>query len=168
MGETIFAILEPISIVVGIALAIPVVWTWFDVVFGERRRRRERRLDVIAAPADRPALLVMDLLTGVEVTHQVEAFRQQDPVLSGIPAERIVVISRDRRVEAHHMPELVAEIRAARKRLLETGVDRIHLFFAGPGVVAAVVGAQFANGTTVILHQHDHGKYVNMGPLKVD
>jgi hypothetical protein len=164
----VFEVLEPISIVVGIALAVPVMWTWFDVVFGERRRRRERRRQIIEKRGDRPAILIVDLLTGVDVRHQVEAFLQQDAELAAIPRDRVVEISRNRRVEAHHMPGLAEEIRAARAQLADAGSDRIHFFFAGPAAVAAVVGAQFANGCTVILHQHDHGRYVDMGPLRID
>lgn len=51
---------------------------------------------------------------------------------------------------------------------MRTGADKIHLFYAGPFVMAAQIGTELKNGCPVILYHLDSsrtGQYANWGPL---
>jgi hypothetical protein len=164
----ITTVLDPIGVVVGLILAIPVFWTWIDVVFGERRRRRRRFQEARTQPGQRPAILIVDLLTEKEIRLAVEQYRFTLETLKDIPEERIITVTRDRRLQAEDMPELAQEIRAAAARLVATGTDTVHYFHAGPAVPAAIVGAELANAHRVLLYQYGPDGYRNFGPLRPD
>lgn len=168
LSEFTTAFLDPISIWIGVLLAIPVVWTWFDVVVGSRRRRRRWFRAIRRQPGERPGMLVLDMLPGKNIQADVENFRLQQEALKDIPPERIITIVRDNPLRPTHMSALVDEIRSAANRLMAQGVDTLHFFHAGPAVAAALVGAEFANGCRVMLYQHKPGGYENFGPLRHD
>lgn len=73
---------------------------------------------------------------------------------------------RDRAITAQDMPDLQRELRDAAAQLLKTGTDRIHYFHAGPAAVAALVGAEFANGACVLFYPYGGGSYTNFGPIR--
>ena len=157
---------DPIGVVVGILIAVPVLWTWYEVTLGQRRQRRRLFRELRNNPGDRPGILVIDLLPGKDVRPAVERFRQTDDALKSIPPERHFVLTRDRGLKPEAMPEVHHELRKLGARIVNEGVDVLHYFHAGPSVAAALVGAELANGARVILYQHDHGSYLKMGPLK--
>ncbi|WP_295455487.1 SAVED domain-containing protein [uncultured Thiodictyon sp.] len=168
LTNTIMGVLEPIGVVVGIILAVPVFWTWFDVVIGGRRRRRRWFREVRAQPGQRPAILIVDLLTGRDIRMGVERFRTAHEALRAIPEERIIVVERSRRLTPEDIRQLAQEVREAAGRLIATGADTVHYFHAGPAAVAAIVGAELANGHRVMVYQHDPDGYHNFGPLRPD
>jgi hypothetical protein len=135
-------------------------------VFGRRRRERRWFADIRRQPGERPAILIVDLLPGKDVRASVENFRRQQPVLMDVPDERIVIVRRDAHLTPQDMPDLHRELRGAAARLLKTGTDRVHYFHAGPAAVAALVGAEFANGACVLVYQYGNGSYVNFGPIR--
>jgi hypothetical protein len=47
--------------------------------------------------------------------------------------------------------------------LFEGGADVVHVFLAGPGIVAAVLGAELSNSARVQLWHYDQGRCVNFG-----
>ena len=161
--------LDPIGIVVGLLLAVPVIWTWVDVVFGGRRRRKRIFNELRRRPGERPAILILDLLTDKSIRPSVETWRQGDESLKAIPDERIFYICRNAAVSAADMPALHQELRETAGRMLDAGVDVVHFVHAGPAVVAALVGAELANTTRVLLYQRDQqaGSYANFGPLRL-
>jgi len=163
----IAAWLDPIGIVLGLVALVPIFWTWWDVVFGRRRRERRWFADIRRQPGERPAILIVDLLSGKDVRAAVEQFRSQQPALAGIPEDRIAVVERQRLLASDDMPDLHRELRAAAAKLLKAGADCIHYFHAGPAIAAALVGAEFANGARVLLYQHEGGSYRNFGPLRL-
>lgn len=57
-------VLDPVSIVIGILVAIPVLWTWWDVVVGRRRLHKIWLKKACATTGKLPAVLVVDLLAG--------------------------------------------------------------------------------------------------------
>lgn len=159
--------LDPIGIVLGLLALVPIFWTWWDVVFGQRRRERRWFADISRQPGQRPAILIVDLLPGKDVHAAVENFRRRDDVLAVIPDERMVSIVREQPLMPSDLPELHRELRAAAAQLLKAGADCIHYFHAGPAMAAALVGAEFANGARVLLYQHEGGSYHNFGPLRI-
>lgn len=158
--------LDPIGVVLGLLALVPIVWTWWDVVFGRRRRERRWFNAIRRQPGERPAILIVDLLAGKDVRASVENFRRRQPALAAIPDERILVVRRDRAITAQDMPDLHRELRHVAAQLLKAGADCIHYFHAGPAVVAALVGAEFANGARLLLYHHEAGQYSNFGPLR--
>ncbi len=160
--------LDPIGVVVGIVLAVPVVWTWWDVVIGRRRRMRQWHRDALRAPGRNPGILIVDLLTGKDIRTTVDRFRQQDEVLRSVGTDRIVSVLREARLTPTDMPDLLQDLRSAVATLTAAGVDTIHYFHSGPSAVAACVGAELANGCRVLLYQHDAGGYHNFGPLRME
>ena len=163
----IAAWLDPVGIVLGLVALVPIFWTWWDIVFGRRRRERRWFTEIARAPGERPAILIVDLLPGKDVRVAVENFRRQDPVLAAIPDGRIVAIEHDTALTPTAVPDLHRELRAAAAQLLKAGADCIHYFHAGPAFAAALVGAEFANGARVLLYQHEAGSYRNFGPLRL-
>ena len=167
-AEWVMAYLDPVGVVIGLIIAVPVVWTWFDVVIGQRRRRRRWFRDACLNPGERPAILVVDLLTSKDVRTSVENFRQQDEQLRMVPRDRIVRVSRVKRLTPDQMPELLWDIRRAVGELIAGGVDTVHCFHAGPALVSALVGAELTNACLVLLYQHEANGYRNFGPLRIE
>ncbi|XSG85165.1 MAG: SAVED domain-containing protein [Methylohalobius sp. ZOD2] len=161
--------LDPIGVVWGLVVTLPVIWTWYEVVFGERRRRRRWFEQIRRTPGERPALLIVDLLEDKDIRPSVERFRAGREGLRDIPADRIFTLRRDRALTPEDMKDLHGELRKMVANILAAGADRVHYFHAGPAVVAALVGAEFANAAQLILYQHRPGNsdYENFGPLRL-
>jgi hypothetical protein len=162
----VMTFVDPIGVVVGILIAVPVFWTWYEVTLGQRRQRRRLYRELRGNPGVRPGILILDLLPGKDVCPAVERFRQTDEALKLIPTERHFVLSRDQGLTPEAMPEIHTDLRAVAARIVGEGVDVLHYFHAGPAIAAALVGAELANSCRVILYHHDHGQYLNFGPLK--
>jgi len=167
VSDFIFTWLDPIGVVLGLVVALPVFWTWYEVVFGERRRRRRWFHQVRSDPGERPAILILDLLAEKDIRTQVEHFRNRDGQLKDIPDERIFVITRNKPLRPEELPALQEEIRRTAGRILASGADRIHFFHAGPAFAAALVGAEFANAAPMLLYHYQGGTYRNFGPLRL-
>lgn len=168
LSGPIMTYVDPIGVVVGVLIAIPVLLTWWEVTLGRRRQQRRWFRELRSQPGERPAILVLDLLAGKDVAASVERFRQSNPGLRAVPRERVFRLTRDACLTPDHMPGLHEELRALAARVITSGADTLHYFHAGPACVAALVGAEFANACRVILYQHSprSGGYVHFGPLR--
>jgi hypothetical protein len=160
--------LDPIGVVVGILIAVPVFWTWWDVVLGAERRRRRWFREACRLPGEAPAILIVDLLPGKDVRTSVERFRSQQEGLREVSAGRVVLVARGDRLGPEDMPKLHEEVRIAAGRFLAMGVDVVHYFHAGPAAIAAIVGAELGNACRVIVYQHDTNGYRSFGPLRLE
>lgn len=156
--------LDPIGVVMGLVIAVPVLWTWWQVVFGERRQRRKWLEEIRNLPGTRPGVLILDLLPGKSAQPSVRKYLAER--LSEISEDRIAEVSRDRPLEPEDIADLARDIRAAARRLLDAGVDVIHLFHAGPDVSALICGAELGNGPRVLVYHFDQGQYQVFGPLE--
>lgn len=158
--------LDPIGIVVGLIIAVPVFWTWYQVIWGERRQNRKVFASIRRNPGNQPTIIILDLLTGRDICTQVENFRRTDKNLRDIPEERIIKVSRDKPLQPEDMPDLHRDLRDAARKVQAFGTDRVHLFFAAPMPAAAVMGAAFASLPVTLYHfDKERGRYVNFGPL---
>lgn len=164
--DWIMTVLDPIGVVVGLVIAVPVIWTWIDVVFGERRRKRRWFREARNRAGQRPAILIIDLLIDKDIRSAVEHYRQTHDALAAIPDDRVITIARGRRLSADDMPDLARDIRAAAGKLIAAGADTVHYFHAGPAAVAAIVGAELGNAHRVMVYQHDPDGYHNFGLLR--
>lgn len=166
LREFITTTLDPIGTVVGLLLAIPVIWTWYDVVVGRRRRARRWLKQVRNDPGIRPALLLVDLLADKEVVPQMERHIATRPELAAIPAERRFILRRDKRLTPDDLAGLSADLRARAADIARAGCDTVHCLYAGPSAAAALIGAEFANGARCLIYQHNQGRYENWGPVR--
>ncbi len=160
--------LDPIGVVVGLLLAVPVFWTWYDVVIGRRRRARQWFRQVSRDPGQRPAILIIDLLPGRDMRPQVQHFIASQPELNTIPDDRRFHLARSTPLKPEDLPDLIRDLRARAADIARAGCDTVHCFYAGPVAFAAVIGAEFANGARCLFYQHQQGQYVNWGPLRHD
>jgi len=160
-------VLNPLSIWLSVIFAVPIFWTWWDLVLGRRYRHGRWRREVSGQAGSRPAILIVDLLPKKDVRAAVDHFRAGLDDLKRIPDEHIFVVRRDTWLEPDDAPALVQDIQSAAAEILRCGADVLHYFHAGPVFAAAVVGAEFANaGCRVLLYQNEQGHYVNFGPLR--
>jgi hypothetical protein len=158
--------LDPVGVVIGLLIAIPVFWTWYEIIFGYRRRQRKWRREASQQNGVRPAILIVDLLTGKDIRTSIEHARQQHEALRDIPGDRIIYIDIQERIGIDNMPTLANKLRRACADLIAMGADTIYLFYAGPTGVATIVGAELANTARVLVYQHEKGGYTNIGPLQ--
>lgn len=165
--DTIFSLIDRIGVVVGIIVAIPIFWTWYEV-FGSRKRRAEVLRRIRQEPGSRPSVLIVDLLPNRDVRPQVENFCRQQDGLKEIPVERYFIVSRADFIKPDQVPALQNDLRAVAARIMSTGTDVLHCFIAGPVSSGAWVGSEFSNaGFRVLLYQNESGNYVNFGPLRL-
>lgn len=157
---------DPIGVWLGVLLAVPIVATWYQVTIGKKRRHRRWAIEIRKRRGNRPAILVVDLLEGKSVLSSVERFRVNYETLKDIPPERIFIVTRDRRIGADDMGALSQEMREKAGEILQNGTDVLHVFFGGPCIAAALIGAEFANACRVILYHQQQGDYINWGPLR--
>ncbi len=158
--------LDPVGIVIGLGVAVPVFWTWYEVVFGRGWRRRRWYREIRTRPGDRPAILIVDLLAEKDIRASVEQFRQYHELLREVPEDRVFVLRRNKHIGPDDMPRLADDIREAAASLMASGADSIHFFYAGPAAVAALVGAELANVARVLVYQHGATGYQCLGPLR--
>jgi hypothetical protein len=162
-------VLGPIDTVVGLLLAIPIVWTFYDLVWGLRRKHKKWFNQARSTSGSLPAVLIVDLLTGRDIGAAVRHFMAGSETLRAIPDERFVSISRDTDLAPNDTPKLAREIQDAIGIVLRQGADELHVFLAGPVFAAAMVGAELSNvSCKVVLYQNDRASntYVNFGPLR--
>jgi hypothetical protein len=158
--------LDPIGIVIGVVIALPVFHTWYQVTLGRKRQQRRWFREVSERPGERPGILVVDLLDGRDAKTAIANYCAKQ--LNNIPKDRQFEIVRVARLLPNDMPELLAEIRKVAGDVAAGGVDTLHYFHAGPAIVSASVGAQFANACRVILYQYEKGSYTKLGPMRLE
>lgn len=170
ISDVVMTYFDPIGVVIGIIISIPVFLTWYEVSLGRKRRQKKWLKEVRKQPGARPGILVADLLDQGDIHSSVENFRQQLDGLNTIPVDRIFHIKRDKRISADDMPALLEDIRRTAGQVLASGVDTLHYFHAGPTVIAAAIGAQFANSCRVQLYQYNttKGAYDKFGPIRLE
>lgn len=155
-----------LSPVQGFILGVPVFWTWGVVVFGRKRRYQKWHAANVADVGSRPVIFGVDALPGKDMKASVQHFCQDDEKLSTIPESRRFWITRKKNLTPDNIFEFRESLRTKLNEIAGTGVNTIHLFYAGPVAGTAIVGAELANFCRVLLYQHDRGHYINMGPLE--
>lgn len=157
---------DRVAMIAGLLISIPVLWTWWQIVFGEPARRRKWLREVSREPGSRPGVLVVDLLSGRDITASVKNYIAADDTLKAIGSDCTVSVRRDEPLTPDDVADLARELRAAARRLQDAGVDVVHLFHAGPCVSALLIGAELSNGPRVLVYHFDQGKYCCFGPLE--
>ena len=159
--------LTPASVVLGLVVTVPIFWTWWELIFGRRRRYRSWWKQIQKEPGERPAILIVDLNRRGDITAQVENFRQGHDLLRTIPAERTETISWQKDLTGEDMGAFYSELLPKIEKLTLTGMTNLHWFHSGPFPTAGMVGAVLANGCRVTMWQWSPqtGTYESFGPL---
>ncbi len=152
------------------ATAVPIFWTWLDIVWGRKKRQRDYLKRAASQVGNRPGILVVDLLPSRNIEQAIDRFRQSNEQLKAIPKELVFKIDYSRPMSAKTMPDLANDLRKISGEALNHGVDVLHVFYAGPAIAAALVGAEFSNTCRVMLYHHNtndsENAYENWGLLK--
>lgn len=164
--EFVTEVLDPIGIVVSLLIAIPIFWTWWEIAFGAKRRHRRWFKQAQEHLGQRAGILIVDLKPGKNIRTTVEGFRQTDNKLKKIPPDRVFTLAHNQPIKPDTMPEISRELRNTASEITHAGIDQVHLFYAGPAIVGCLIGAEFANSQQVLLYHHEHGQYINYGPIK--
>lgn len=158
LSSFIISYLDPIGVVVGLLLAVPVIWSW-GILLGNRRRQREIIKNIQNTTGDRPMALVVSVGTG-EVTSQVAAYLHDNKLEMEIKSLCFSALTKDK------VSDFVTTLRKVRAELMEKGVGKVHLFYFGPVIGALLVGDVFSNGAVSIYYFHrDKAAYECWGPL---
>ena len=158
--------IEPISAIIGIITFVPILMTLYEVKFGRKYKYAGWFNQVKNSTGSRPAIFIIDLKLNADIRTQVQKAIEADEKLKSIPNDRIFQVCRSEMLSPKDMPDLVSDIRTGMGEIMKSGIDTVHLFYAGPVSPMAIVGAEFANCCRVILYQHYQGEYTNFGPLK--
>ncbi len=167
LKQFIMEVLDPIGVVLGLLISIPVFLSWY-YLWQERRYKRRMYKQILKKPGKRPCVLIIDVLPKADIYNQVLHYCQSNPALKDIPKERYFKLNHSSIFTPEQMAQFQRSLDAKFQRITQSGADAIHLFFAGPLAAAMVVGAEFANVLTYI-YQYDRNKgtYIPFGPLNI-
>lgn len=168
MRDFINLYLSPLDVITSLLLTFPVLWTWYEIVWGKRRRQLQWLREIRSAPGVRMAVLIIDLKQDTDIRPQVAQYIASKPELAAIPVERHFSVSRLQSLAPDDMADLAKDLRKRAGEIALSGCDTVHCFYAGPVAGAVLLGAIFANGARCLLYQYGNGKYNNWGPLRHD
>lgn len=164
MWDWAWNVIDKASQVTGVLTVVPIIWTAMMVWHLDRRRRRELRR-VAQTPGDRPAVLIVDVGTD-SIRAIAERWVRQQEDFRDLPESAIHYLDHPGRLEIEQISGFMEKFRKAVGQIWKDGPDKIHLLYRGPIMLAAMIGAELSNGTTVILYQHESNfGYRNWGPL---
>lgn len=157
---------------IGVFTAIPIIWTWYDIVWGRKKRHRDYLKNAANLAGNRPGILVVDLLPSRNIWQAINKFCQANEQLKNIPKDLIFKIDYFHLMSAKTMPDLARDLRKISSDALNHGVDVLHVFYAGPTIAATLIGAEFSNTCRVVLYHHNTNgnadAYENWGILKYE
>lgn len=147
-------------------IGLPSILITLGLVWGRERRRKRELQAIRETPGVRPAVLIVDVGEG-SIRPAVENWLRQQVAFQDFPPDRIHHLDHpDQRLEVEQIDTFMDGFRQTERKIMNSGCDKIHLFFRGPAVLAAMIGAELSNRTTVILyHKNPNSDYANWGPL---
>lgn len=156
-------IIEPLISLISFVF---IVWIWSISRFGEHRLYDKWLKQAKSCSGDDDAVLIIDLVDKTDLKAKVLKYLGAHGTLKTIPDEKILSISYDGIAESD-LFKLRSEIKQNLKRVQKMGVDKLHLFYAGPVVVATIIGAELVNGIETHVYYLDQAKgYCDWGPVK--
>jgi hypothetical protein len=157
--------LDGLSIIVGLMTAIPIFWTWYSLTWGQKRKEKRWTQNAIKNIHGKiHCVLIVDLLPNKDIKTPVLRYIKQNDQLKDIPDEHVFQINHETTTTPDNLTELAKELQSTHKSLQQLGADSIHLFFAGPGIAATLIGTEFGNSIPMYLYHYDK-TYQNYGPM---
>lgn len=163
MHNFIMQWLDPISIVIGLIVTVPIFLTWYEVSLGRKRRHREwykaaRQGEV----AD--AVLIVDLLAHEDMKPEVVKYLAGQNLT--VTDDCIFEMNKHGELSPDILTEAVGELRGILADISKQASGSLHIFYGGPAAFAMIVGAELANKGNVHVYQRTHGKYSDWGPIR--
>lgn len=166
-----------ISSIFGIISFGPIIYAVVVYVF-YKRGEKKRRIKVIHDNMGftNAALIVSLGINSIVV--DVKTYIQNNPELKDVIKEENVFEVPFKKDIAHddksqsEIDSILNDVREKGRQMKEQGVQRVHLFFAGPAAIAAMVGAELSNQHVVFCYQRPTREpsiktnYVCWGPMQ--
>jgi len=145
----------------GLIYTIVVVFLWEKVIKRAYYRIKYRRLKGTNAYA----LIITSKKNLEDAKAKIKIQRESLlPQLKGLRIETIIL---PEKCSDNTPRELITNIECMRDSMAKEGKVDVHLFYGGPGALAAVIGGYFYNKGAVYIYQHnDKGEYECWGPIK--
>ncbi|MCB9367138.1 MAG: hypothetical protein H6508_08170 [Calditrichaeota bacterium] len=150
--------LDRYNLLIHFLATIPIVWTWWEVVFVRRRREAIWSRSAKRSPGSRPAVVVISLAK-FDISKSVQAFLTTDESLKkALNDKRIFTVSNENEpLQASDMPEIAKRLDRLSKDVISSAADVVHVFCAAPMPVAILAGAVFGNRGDIRLYHLNQG-----------
>lgn len=155
--------LDPIGVVVGIVVSIPIFWTWWSLRYGKKRKHREW-LSKIRSGKTVDAILIVDLLPDDDMSPKVLKYLKKRGL--ELEDEKIFKMTVEVKTTPEELPQRVEQLRNTLAEISRLAPGNLHVFYGGPAAFSMLMGAEMANKGNVIVYQHTEGEYVNWGPIR--
>lgn len=160
--------LDRASIIIGIVMFIPVLYS-AGVLMMERRKKRQRIDEIRSTPGDCPSVLIVEVKKpdAESMRIQVEKYIRSEAASIIVPDEAVFIAEFNGIMQSKDMDSFMAKVRKRIGKAVAYGTDKIHLFMRCPLPVAASVGEYLSNSNVrIILHHNQPGEgYQNWGLL---
>jgi len=158
MKTWVMTYLDPLGIIIGLIVAIPVFWSWW-ILLGNQRRQQKLVEHIKKTTGDRPCALAISVGSN-DIANQVQVHlhdHQLDMTLETCHYQHLTTDS---------VVDFVKGLRKTRAKLMEKGIGKVHLFYFGPIAGALLIGDVFSNGSvSIYYYNRDKGGYECWGPL---
>jgi hypothetical protein len=156
--KQIWQFVERSSVIVGLLSFIPILWSWF-ILLSYRQRQKKILESIKTNPGKRPIALAIGV-GNADISNQVRAHLETENMRMEIETLCFPALA------SATIDDFVQKLRTTRARLIERGVDTVHLFYMGPVAGALLVGDVFSNSRVQIYyHDRNTGRYECWGPL---
>jgi len=156
--DNLWQLLDKTSIIFGIIVSIPVIWSWIILLgYGKRQKNFIKSLENIKG--DKPVAISIDLMPGESENQVLAYFKKNNMEMN------ILKITRDR-LDKDSIDDFVNELYKIKAEAMAKGTDKIHLFYRGPIIGALITGEVFSNTAVNIYHYNKAtGTYESWGPI---
>lgn len=152
--------LDAIDVVLGLLIAIPVLWTCWSLVFGRQRSAQRQYRALLQDPSGlRHGVLIVNLLPDKDVAGALQTHRTSEPTLLQIPDSSVLSLHRAQVPRSDQDHDYAIEVRRLIAELIAKCVGTIHLYFAGPRMSPALHDAILATGVRVFVYHYRRGSH---------
>jgi len=157
MPENTWDILDKIGIITGLITAF-ISFATLIMVYRQKTLLKRYSKNIAEKKGDNPAVLIVNLLSG-SIEAQVQQFMKKDALLANVSQDMVVSYSWQKKnlIAPEDINEILREIQSNYSKIKEKGYDSLSLFYAGPTIIAAMVGAMLSNSPMVRVYQLDKG-----------
>lgn len=168
INEIVWTYMGRVAAVISVLTFIIAVYGWARLrVYDRNRKKIIKKITDEHEKYTNGALILS--LGGPSIETVVKNFIKNDGKLKGLIRDELILsVIRKENIGIKDMDGIIEEIRQARKRMVEAGVNKIHFFPSGACVGSAIVGAVFSNGCPLIYYhyQKQETTYESFGPIE--
>lgn len=139
---------------------VPIVIAGYKYAYGRPAELRRNLQKAQTCEHAREGVFIVDL----KVTESAGSVFRKDKKRLGldrIPESNIVAYNWEepRYLTPQDMPKVLADVEEKYQTIINSGIQKIHLFYAGPIVVGPMVGDILSNQAAVELYEYREGEY---------